>query len=411
MEVISSIQNSQKAEVLVSSMPDGKTSLEVARDIARKLLVYCRANDWQGYDPYDALNSRIMKFIPFSRSRIIRLGLTQILKRSPFNFRPLLLVPKTHNPKAIGLFLMALVKLSKLGLLDQEEDLIEKMTGKLVALRSPNTPYWCWGYSFPWQTRTIIVSRGAPNLVCTTFVANALLEAYERNPEQRYLEMVFSAAEYILKELYWTEGDCTGFSYPLPSVRSRVHNANFLGADLLCRAYKLCGEKKFLDPALKVARYSSAKQHEDGSWDYGESSQQRWADNFHTGYNLCALRSISQYAGTSEFESHIRRGFEFYRNHFFREDGAPKYFHNRTYPIDIHGVAQSIITLLAFKYLDENNVSLAHAVFRWAMTHMWDEQGYFYYQVSSFFTSKIPYMRWSQAWMLLALSTLLDECG
>ncbi len=409
MEAISSIQNSQKAEVLVSSRPDGKTSLEAARDIARKLLAYCRANDWKGYDPYDALNSRILKFIPFSRSRIIRLGLTQVLKRSPLNFRPLLLVPKTQNPKAMALFLMAFVKLSKLGLLDQEEDLIEKMTGKLVTLRSPNTPYWCWGYSFPWQTRTIIVSRGAPNLVCTTFVANALLEAYERNPEQRYLEMVFSAADYILNELYWAEGDAACFSYPLPSLRSRVHNANFLGAALLCRIYNHCGEKKYLEAALKVARYSSAKQHEDGSWDYGESSKQRWADNFHTGYNLCALRSICQCAGTSEFESHIRRGFEFYRVRFFRKDGEAKYFQDRTYPIDIHSVAQSIITLLALKDLDENNVSLAHAVFQWAMTNMWDEQGYFYYRAFPFFTNKIPYMRWSQAWMFLALSMLLEE--
>jgi hypothetical protein len=24
-----------------------------------KLLAYCRANDWAGYDPYDALNSRL----------------------------------------------------------------------------------------------------------------------------------------------------------------------------------------------------------------------------------------------------------------------------------------------------------------------------------------------------------------
>ena len=202
-----------------------------------------------------------------------------------------------------------------------------------------------------------------------------------------------------------------GFSYPLPSLRGRVHNANFLGAALLCRIYKHSGEKKFLDPALKVARYSAARQHADGSWDYGEASTQRWVDNFHTGYNLCALRSICEYAETSEFESHIRRGFEFYRNHFFREDGAPRYFHDRTYPIDIHSVAQSIITLLAFKDLDENNVKLALSVYRWAMNNMWDKRGYFYYQVLSLYKNRISYMRWSQAWMLLALSTLLKEDG
>ena len=29
------------------------------------LLAYCRANDWAGYDPYDALNSELFKALPF----------------------------------------------------------------------------------------------------------------------------------------------------------------------------------------------------------------------------------------------------------------------------------------------------------------------------------------------------------
>ena len=41
----------------------------------------------------------------------------------------------------------------------------------------------------------------------------------------------------------------------------------------------------------------------------------------------------------------------------------------------IHSVAQSIITLLAFKDFGKDNVDLAHAVFKWAMANMWDERG------------------------------------
>jgi len=387
----------------------GEFKLEDPKAITQKLFDYCSINDWAGYDPYDALNSRIFEFLPFLNFRIPRLVLTQLLKRCPVNFRSLLLIPKTHNPKAMALFLMAFLKLSRLGLLDRQY-LIPMMVEKLVLLRSQDTPYWCWGYSFPWQTRSIMVPRGSPNLVCTVFVANALLDVYELNREDDCLKMAVSAAEYILNELYWTKDDATGcFAYPLPSSRTPVHNANLLGAALLCRIYKLSGEKRFLESALTVARYSVSKQSGDGSWDYAESPRQRWADNFHTGYNLCALRSISQYVETSEFDSHIRRGFEFYRNHFFRDDGAPKYFHDRTYPIDIHSVAQSIITLLDFKDLDENNVSLAFTIFRWASSHMWDERGYFYYQVLPFGTNRISYIRWSQAWMLVALSSLLNE--
>jgi hypothetical protein len=124
---------------------------------------------------------------------------------------------------------------------------------------------------------------------------------------------------------------------------------------------------------------------------------------------LCALQSIGRYAETSEFESSIQRGFEFYRTHFFREDGAARYFHNSTYPIDIHAVAQSIITPLALNRLDPTNIQLSRTAFRWAMDHMRDERGFFYYRVLRLCTIRTSYMRWSQAWMLLALSTMLSE--
>jgi hypothetical protein len=386
-----------------------RTSLDDAKVTALKLVAYCRANDWAGYDPYDALNSRVFTALPFLNSGLPRLVLIQALKRSPVNIRRLALIPKTQNPKAIALFLMAFLKLSKLGTPGQE-DLIGLMIERLIALRSRATAYWCWGYSFPWQTRTIVVPRGAPNLVCTSFAANALLDAYEQRQESRCLSMAVSAAEYIMNELYWTEGSSVaGFSYPLASLRDQIHNTNLLGAALLCRVYKHTGEPKFLGPAFRVARYTAALQHEDGSWDYGEAPTQRWIDNFHTGYNLCALQSICRYAETTEFEPCIRRGFEFYRAHFFREDGAARYFHNRDYPVDIHCVAQSIITLLTLRELDPGNVRLAHSVFRWAMNHMWDDRGFFYYRVLRSCTIRTSYMRWSQAWMLLAISTLLDE--
>ena len=376
--------------------------------ITHKLFDYCRSNNWTGYDPYDALNSELFKRLPFLDYWLPRLALTQILKRSPINFRPLLMIPKTQNPKALALFLMAFLKLSLNKQFDQGNNLAIIMEG-IKTLRSPNIPYWCWGYSFPWQGRDVLAPKGEPNLVCTVFVANALLDTYEITEDINCLIMANSAAEYLLKELYWSEGDNAGFSYPLPSLRIQVHNANFLGAALLCRVYKHTGEKKFLEPALKATRHSALMQNEDGSWDYGEQETQHWVDNFHTGYNLGALRTICNYLNTVEFEPHIRRGFKFYRDHFFREDGAPKYFHNKTYPIDIHSVAQSIITLLEFGDLDQNNVALANHVLEWAMANMWDENGYFYYQVTPYYKNKIPYMRWSQAWMLLALATLLES--
>lgn len=391
-----------------ASAANGHPNLEL-ECATLKLLEYCRDNDWAGFDPYDALNSALLTWVPFLNTKLPRLALTQLLKRSPVNIRSLLLVPKTQNPKALGLFLSALLRLSRIGVLS-EKNAIPELIERIIALRSTGSPYWCWGYSFPWQTRTIIVPRSAPNLVCTVFTANALLDSFEQSRDARCLDMATSAAEYILKELYWNEGsEAAGFSYPSPELHVQVHNANFLAAALLSRVYKHTGERAFIEPALRVARYSARKQHSDGSWPYGESPTQTWIDNFHTGYNLCALQSLGQSLKSDEFDGVIRRGFDFYRHHFFRYDGAPKYFHNSTYPIDIHAVAQSIITLLEFKHLDESNVELAHSVSAWALNNMWDERGFFYYRVLRTVTIKTSYMRWSQAWMLLALSALVGE--
>jgi len=377
-------------------------------DAVLKLLAYCESRDWAGIDPYDALNSRIFNALPLLDRRIPRLILTQALKRLPFNIRPLLLVPPTQNPKSLGLFLTSLLNLSKAGLLEGE-GAVEKMAQRLVELRSNNARYWCWGYSFPWQTRTLVVPTGTPNLVCTTFVANALLDAYERHAEPRYLEMAASSAEYLRDELFWSEGTVAGFAYPLPSMRQNIHNGNFLGAALFCRVARHTGKMHLIEPALRVARYSASRQRADGSWVYGEMPKQGWIDNFHTGYNLCALHSIARDLNTTEFDDHIRRGFDFYLDHFFREDGAPRYFHNQTHPIDIHCAAQSILTLLTFQDSSPKCQAKIVSVFRWTMDNMWDPKGYFYYRLLRSFKIKTSYMRWSQAWMLLALSTLLDE--
>jgi len=375
-----------------------------------KLLKYCQSRNWAGYDPYDALNSRIFEALPFLNSRLPRLALTQALKRCPINLRPMFLIPGTQNPKGLALFLQAVLKLSKLGLIDGADEITKSLAERIQQLRSPNTSFWCWGYSFPWQTRTQLVPARSPNLVCTLFVTEALLDLYESNPNERYLDIATNAADYIVQELYWESESVCSFSYPFPSSRTPVHNANLLAAALLCRASRLTGKDSYLKPALAAALYSVRQQRINGSWVYGESAKYGWVDNFHTGYNLCALRSIARNLQTGRFDESLRTGSEFYRNHFFREDGAPNYFHNRTYPIDVHCVAQSIITLLELKDLHPENVSLAKRVFSWALANLWnDGEGYFYHQKLPLGAIKIPYMRWGQAWMVLASSQLLEQ--
>src|SRR5919112_3958352 len=75
--------------------------------------VYERAREWSrargyaGSDPFDALNSRLFQATPLRRSRLARIAWTQLFKRSPFDLRPLALVPAGRNPKGTALFALA----------------------------------------------------------------------------------------------------------------------------------------------------------------------------------------------------------------------------------------------------------------------------------------------------------------
>jgi hypothetical protein len=375
------------------------------KDALRVLFDYCRGQNWAGHDPYDALNSPLLNPQGWT-PKLLRLAATQVMKRSPLDVRWLLRVPKTQNAKAFALNLRSVLALEDLGIVDTT-GLADYFIAGLEQMRAPGEPYWNWGYSFPWQTRTVCVQRGTPNLVCTTFVADALMSAWDKRGDPKLLEMAVSSGRYIGETLYFEGANgVASFSYPSPGLSSTIHNANLLAAALLLRIEVAAPGTQAIDRALKAAHYSASCQRADGSWAYGEGGKQQWVDNFHTGYNLSALRAIDAVRGSHEFAARVGRGFAFYRAHFLREDGAARYFHDNTYPIDIHCVAQTILTFLEFSDIDPDAAHQAEFACQWALENMWDERGYFHYRKLRFGSIKTSYMRWSQAWMLLALSTL-----
>ena len=54
---------------------------------------------------------------------------------------------------------------------------------------------------------------------------------------------------------------------------------------------------------------------------------------------------------------------------------------------------------------------LAEKIASWAVHHLYDARGFFYYQRRRFYTVRTPYIRWAQAWMMYALARLLEESG
>ncbi len=372
------------------------------------LLTYCIRQGWSGHDPYDALNSSIIQHLPFARSKVFRLAATQVLKRSPINFRGLLRVPKTENPKGCALTCTALVRLYSGGYL-KEKTLVRERVDRLLDLRTKKHRFYCWGYSFDWQGRNRLIPKFEPNIICTTFAGNALLDAYEVFGDMKLVEAAISAGDFLVSGLNISSSDggiC--FSYtPLDQIQ--VHNANLLGAAYLARLYAFSGDKKSLQLAEKAVHFSLERQKSNGSWLYGEEKSQNWIDNFHTGFNLVALWRISRILSDRRIQESLKRGLDYYIENFFLSNGVPKYFNNRIWPIDIHSVAQSLVTLCELSGLHENALTVARKVCSWALERMRNEKGYFYYQIGRYYRNRIEYMRWSQAWMLYALSVMLMQ--
>jgi hypothetical protein len=119
-----------------------------------------------------------------------------------------------------------------------------------------------------------------------------------------------------------------------------------------------------------------------------------------------------KYSEDSSYKEHLNKGFEYYIQTFFTEKGIPKYYSDSVYPIDIHAPAQFVITLVKLKKIQEQKLLLDN-VLNWTIKNMQSDKGYFYYQVNKYFSSKIPYMRWAQAWMFYALTSYLkvESCG
>ena len=362
------------------------------------LKTYCEANKFKGWDPYDGLNSKIFESTPLKHWDLARLVWIQAFKRSPVNFRKLLKVPKQYNAKGIGLFLNGYCNLYKLaknghlqyGTRDELKAKIIELSDLLISMKNSNYSGACWGYNFDWQARRLFFfPSNTPTVVATSFCACALFESYEVTKDERYLKIALSSADFVLNDLNRTDNeDGVILSYAPIKGNDTVYNASLLGAKLLSYCFYYSGNADYKDFARNVVNAAVAGQEEDGSWVYGLLPVQTWKDSFHTGYNLDSLSFYSRFCSDNSYNQVIKKGLKFYLQNFFLPDGTPKYYSNRTYPIDIHCPAQLWVTLSNLKAW-KNNSSMCARVLRWTITNMQDDKGYFYYQLKKGISSKI----------------------
>lgn len=382
-----------------------KSSLSTLPALNQIILANVQRNNYAGQDPFDGLNSYFFKPVPKLKKGLLGLAWIQFHKRSIFNLRSFFAIPAGRNPKGIGLFILGLLEDFKRtqvqSYLTEAIELGDWLLTQQSNLSSEGEALWqhaCWGYHFDWNARAFYVPKGKPNVITTIYVSQALYALGQVTGVRKYIDVALDSANFIVKTLY-SEFDGRKFFAYIPGEEAFVHNASLWGAAWVGFVADITGNNEYKELALTVARQSVCEQSADGSWVYGARHHHQFIDGFHTGYNLEALHVLRTALAVTEFDGAIEQGLVYYKQEMFEADGTAKYYNTNRYPLDMHSVSQAVLTLMKVSGKKEN-VELAGKVIQRSIDTLYlPKQQRFVYQKHKYFTNKINYIRWTQAWV------------
>jgi hypothetical protein len=378
------------------------TAVKVARALER----WGSARGWRGPDPYDGLNAVRVPRVAL-RTPVAKRVLTQAVKRSPVNLRPLLGIPDGLSAATLA---HAISAYARNGFMDSDEAVrkLRDCIAALAELRCATFPEPCWGYHFDVQTRVFFYPRTTPNTIATAFAGLGLLDAYELAGAEEALELAIGAGEFFLRHVPQTRGEAGAHFGYLPGDRTPIHNANMLVAALLARLTRLTGRTDFAGPAHAAVEYTVARQLPDGAWLYGEEPHLAWIDGFHTGYVLDSLLTcVEADVGGPSAEDAWRRGLRYYAQALIDADGTPRYTPQSRFPIDGQSVAQALSTLSRAATREPDLAALRWLVLDFAVRRMIRSDGAVVFQRKARWVNRIAHPRWVQAPMLAALSEVI----
>jgi hypothetical protein len=381
-------------------------SKEIYSSLCR-LETWVQKANWQGYDTFDGLSSPWARFFTWNHP-FLKQAWQQGVRRFPLNLRPLLGIKPGMSTKGMGFFAQGYLRLHQArgdaAFLDKARYCLEW----LMQNRSPGFRGHCWGNHFDYQSRGGNIPKGTPTIVWTGLIAHAFLDAFEALREQQYFDVAKSACDFILDELGWMEQEVGVCLRYYPNATIPIHNSSMIGASLLARVHSFEPNARYREMSENAVSWTVHHQTEQGGWYYGVGSKWAWIDSFHTGYVLEALDLFCRHAPSDRFRGALEKGYDFFVNTFFGDDGTPRYYDYKTPPLDIQCASQAIQTLVHLRGLNAESIPVAIKVAEWTIRNMQDKSGYFYYRKYPLITNKTPTLHWGQATMFAALS-LLDQ--
>jgi len=142
---------------------------EIATGVARDRGVHA-GRGFAGWDPYDALKSPLFRIPGCRRSSTARFAVQQVVRRLRVNVRPLLGSGRVSTRSRSASCSRRTRPSARSGCVRTPL----RSSAGCGPLVTPGFSGACWGYDFPWQSRSTLIPAYSPTVVATAFVTNGL---------------------------------------------------------------------------------------------------------------------------------------------------------------------------------------------------------------------------------------------
>ncbi len=358
------------------------------------------------FDPYDGPSARYLRPL-VGASGMARRGVTQIVRRTPVPLERGIGVCPAVSAYTLGHAMATCARLYRAGALPDAASHAAELRLALTQRALHAWPGVSWGYHFAVHTRFFHYPASMPNAIVTSYALKGLAELTAAGLADCRNELA-EGARFLLDGLPRVKdesGCCFGY---LPSSSIVIHNANMLVALALVRAGIALADDALLDLAADAARFTCARQRDDGAWEYSEQEDGRWVDGYHTGFLLEGLAAVRLVRPAAELDAAFESGMGYYLAHLFGPGGEPRYYADGGPPYDALSAAQGLETLALLPVTrgGEAVSETLRALLGWIQRRLLRPDGRVAYQAHAHWTDARVFARWSSAPMAAALAAV-----